>query len=95
MRPYQSPNVVGILPGANAGPAVSEADAHIAGDKFKEPEAKDQAVLFTAHYDHLGFVPGMAGDNIYNGAADNATGCAILMELARVWSASRPLPHTR
>ncbi len=32
---------------------------------------KDQAVLYTAHYDHLGFVPGMAGDNIYNGAADN------------------------
>jgi len=95
VRPYQSPNVVGILPGANAGPAVSEADAHIAGDKFKEPEAKDQAVLFTAHYDHLGFVPGMAGDNIYNGAADNATGCAILMELARVWSGLKtPPPHS-
>jgi len=95
VRPYQSPNVVGILPGANAGPAVSEADAHIAGDKFKKPEAKDQAVLFTAHYDHLGFVPGMAGDNIYNGAADNATGCATLMELARVWSGLKtPPPHS-
>ncbi len=34
----------------------------------------DQAVLYTAHYDHLGFVPGMKGDNIYNGAADNGTG---------------------
>src|SRR6202000_900351 len=47
---------------------------------------KDQAVLYTAHYDHLGFVPGMSGDNIYNGAADNATGCGMLLELARVWS---------
>ena len=46
----------------------------------------DQAVLYTAHYDHLGFVPGMAGDNIYNGAADNATGCGMILELARVWS---------
>jgi Zn-dependent M28 family amino/carboxypeptidase len=47
-----------------------------------------QAVMYTAHYDHLGFVPGMPGDNIYNGAADNGTGCGILLELARAWSAS-------
>ena len=79
VRPFQSPNVVGILPGANAS-------------------AKDQAVLYTAHFDHLGFVPGMAGDNIYNGAADNATGCGMLLELARVWSqlaqSGTKLPHS-
>jgi Zn-dependent M28 family amino/carboxypeptidase len=46
----------------------------------------DQAVLYSAHHDHLGFVPGMAGDNIYNGAADNATGVGMLLELARAWS---------
>ena len=46
-----------------------------------------QAVLYSAHYDHLGFVPGMAGDNVYNGAVDNATGCGVLLELARAWSA--------
>jgi Zn-dependent M28 family amino/carboxypeptidase len=79
VRPFQSANVVGILPGTSSG--------------------KDQAVLYTAHYDHLGFVPGMPGDNIYNGAADNATGCGILMELAHAWSqlASQPgfkLPHS-
>ncbi len=34
--------------------------------------------MYTAHYDHLGFVPGMAGDNIYNGAADNGTGCGMI-----------------
>jgi Zn-dependent M28 family amino/carboxypeptidase len=55
----------------------------------------DQAVLYTAHYDHLGMVPGMAGDNIYNGAADNATGCGMLLEMARAWVASgiKP-PHS-
>ena len=59
---------------------------------------KDQAVLYTAHFDHLGFVPGMSGDNIYNGAADNATGCGMLLELARVWSqlaqSGTKLPHS-
>jgi Zn-dependent M28 family amino/carboxypeptidase len=54
----------------------------------------DQAVLYTAHYDHLGIDPDAKGDNIYNGAADNGTGCGILLELARVFaqSAQRP-PH--
>ena len=47
---------------------------------------KNQAVMYTAHYDHLGIRPDMPGDNIYNGADDNATGCGILLELARTYS---------
>jgi Zn-dependent M28 family amino/carboxypeptidase len=91
VRPYQSPNVIGILPGVNAPPRISQADQHLVGDTFSEPPIKDQAVLYTAHYDHLGIDPSLKGDQIYNGAADNATGCAILMELARVW-ATLPRP---
>ncbi len=55
---------------------------------------ENQAVLYTAHYDHLGIDPNAKGDNIYNGAADNGTGCGILLELARAYaqSAIRP-PH--
>jgi len=47
---------------------------------------KNEAVMYTAHYDHLGIRPEMAGDNIYNGANDNATGCGILLEIARAYS---------
>jgi Zn-dependent M28 family amino/carboxypeptidase len=56
--------------------------------------AANQAVLYTAHYDHLGIDPDAKGDNIYNGAADNGTGCGILLEMARAFaqSAVRP-PH--
>jgi Zn-dependent M28 family amino/carboxypeptidase len=58
----------------------------------------DQAVMYTAHYDHLGIAPGVQGDNIYNGAADNATGCGMLLEMARAWSSIKgpkvPLPHS-
>lgn len=50
---------------------------------------KDEAVIFTAHYDHLGIRPDMQGDNVYNGAADNATGCGILLEVARAFSVAR------
>jgi len=52
----------------------------------------DEAVMYTAHYDHFGIRPDMPGDNIFNGADDNATGCGILLELARAFgtSAARP-----
>jgi Zn-dependent M28 family amino/carboxypeptidase len=54
----------------------------------------NQAVFYTAHYDHLGIDPDAKGDNIYNGAADNGTGCGILLEMARAFAQSslRP-PH--
>ncbi len=55
-------------------------------------KSKDEAVMYTAHYDHLGVRPDMPGDNIYNGAADNATGCAILLELARAFSIAKDHP---
>ncbi|MFY9979942.1 MAG: M28 family peptidase [Candidatus Sulfotelmatobacter sp.] len=55
-------------------------------------KTKDEAVMFTAHYDHLGIRPDMPGDNIYNGAVDNATGCGILLELARAFSVARDRP---
>ena len=55
-------------------------------------KTKDEAVMFTAHYDHLGIRPDVQGDNIYNGAADNATGCGILLELARAFSVAKDRP---
>ena len=58
-----------------------------------DPKLKDEAVLYTAHYDHLGIRPDMPGDNIYNGARDNATGCGILLELARVFAQSPARPR--
>ena len=48
---------------------------------------KTDAVLYTAHYDHLGVDPNIkSGDNIYNGAADNGTGCGILLAMANAFA---------
>jgi Zn-dependent M28 family amino/carboxypeptidase len=57
-----------------------------------DPKLKSEAVVFTAHWDHLGVGRAVLGDAIYNGAADNATGCGLLIELARAWSAQKPRP---
>jgi len=53
----------------------------------------DEAVIYTAHYDHFGIRPDMPGDNIFNGANDNATGCGILLELARAFGAAAQRPR--
>jgi Zn-dependent M28 family amino/carboxypeptidase len=49
-------------------------------------------VFYTAHYDHLGIDPNAKGDGIYNGAADNGTGCGILIEMARAFAQSKQHP---
>lgn len=57
-----------------------------------EPNKNNEAVLYTAHYDHLGIDKNKSGNNIYNGAVDNATGCGILLELARAWAKAKNPP---
>ncbi len=74
IRPFESNNVLAMLPGSDG-------------------RLKEEAVMYTAHYDHLGIRPDMPGDNIYNGADDNATGCGILLELARAFSQAGQKPR--
>jgi Zn-dependent M28 family amino/carboxypeptidase len=73
VRKFESANVLGLLPGADAGTAT-------------------QAVVYSAHYDHLGIDPALSGDNIYNGAVDNGTGVGILLELAHAFATSGVKP---
>jgi Zn-dependent M28 family amino/carboxypeptidase len=58
-----------------------------------DSKLKDEAVIFSAHWDHLGIGDPVKGDAIYNGAADNATGCAMIMEIARAWAALPEKPR--
>jgi Zn-dependent M28 family amino/carboxypeptidase len=57
-----------------------------------DPGPAAQAVMYTAHYDHLGINPALPGDKIYNGAVDNGTGCGILLELAHAYARSAVQP---
>ncbi len=58
-----------------------------------DPKLKEEAVVFSAHWDHLGIGDPVNGDRIYNGAVDNATGCAMLLEMARAWAALPEKPR--
>lgn len=54
----------------------------------------DEAILYTAHWDHVGIGPAIAGDSIRNGAVDNASGTAAIIEIARAYKAL-PQPPKR
>jgi Zn-dependent M28 family amino/carboxypeptidase len=71
-----------------------EIDSHNVVAKLEggDPALKDQFVIYTAHWDHLGRDPDLKGDQIYNGAADNASGSAGLLEIARAYTKLSPAP---
>lgn len=59
-----------------------------------DPALKDETILYTAHWDHLGRDPSLKGDQIFNGAADNASGVAGLLAIATAYKAL-PTPPKR
>jgi hypothetical protein len=64
--------------------------ARVAGS---DPKLRDEYVVYTAHLDHLGIGQPVKGDSIYNGALDNASGSACLLEIARAYSKMEPRPR--
>ncbi len=57
-----------------------------------DPSLRNQYVIYTAHWDHLGKDPELKGDQIYNGANDNAAGTSGLLEIARAYTKLSPAP---
>lgn len=68
-KQWHSRNVIGILHGRDK--------------RSKDSKLKDQVILLTAHMDHLGIGKAVNGDDIYNGADDDASGCVAVLQLAR------------
>ena len=57
-----------------------------------DPQLRDEYVVYTAHWDHLGEGAPVRGDKIYNGALDNASGVASVLEIARGFTTVMPRP---
>ena len=62
--------------------------------KLEGGDKKDEYVIYTAHWDHLGKDTTLKGDQIFNGAADNASGCAALLDIAQAYT-KLPTPPRR
>jgi Zn-dependent M28 family amino/carboxypeptidase len=57
-----------------------------------DPVRKDEYVVYSAHWDHFGIGTPVKGDKIYNGALDNASGVATVLEIARAFTEVKPAP---
>ena len=55
-------------------------------------ERPDEYIFYTAHWDHLGFDPSLKGDQIFNGARDNASGVAGILQIAEAFTKVNPIP---
>ena len=62
--------------------------------KLEGSDRKDEYVIYSAHWDHLGRDTSLKGDQIFNGAADNASGCAALLDIAAAFT-KLPTPPKR
>jgi Zn-dependent M28 family amino/carboxypeptidase len=57
-----------------------------------EPNRRSEYLIYSAHWDHLGRDTTIQGDQIFNGALDNATGCAALLQLAKAYATQSTRP---
>ena len=84
------------LPGAKASFDVKidvrRIQSHNVVAKLEGSDKKDEYVVYTAHWDHLGRDTSLKGDQIYNGAADNASGSSELIELAKAYTKLKTPP---
>ncbi len=58
-----------------------------------DPKLRDEYVVYSAHWDHMGRDPRLAGDQIFNGALDNASGTATLLEIAEAFTRRKTPPR--
>jgi hypothetical protein len=59
----------------------------------RDPELKKEYLVYTAHLDHLGIGEPVKDDKIYNGALDNASGSAVMLEIAKAFLQMNPAPR--
>ena len=84
----------GIMAAATLRSAVRNVETRNVVGLLRGSRRPDDIITITSHYDHFGVGEPIDGDSIYNGAYDNASGTALLMELARTFAAL-PEPPSR
>jgi len=71
---------------------IKKVTSHNVIARLRGSERPDECVIYMSHWDHFGKNPALEGDQIFNGAVDNATGTAALIELAEAFKALKRPP---
>ena len=83
---FQAVEMLGLTLDATLKNTIEYSMSHNVAAVKRGTKHPDEYILMMAHWDHLGMNDDQSGDNIYNGAVDNATGTAGLLELANYFS---------
>jgi Zn-dependent M28 family amino/carboxypeptidase len=73
--------------------AIRRTSSHNVAALLPGTKRPHEYLIYMAHWDHLGRMPGCSGDCIFNGAVDNATGVAGVLAIAKAFTKSRPKPE--
>jgi Zn-dependent M28 family amino/carboxypeptidase len=92
LQPDFKPVPLGIKAAVDVKNQMRHVDSKNVIGVLEGSEKPDEYVVFTAHWDHLGIGEPQNGDKIYNGAVDNASGVAMIMEMAKAASKIQPKP---
>jgi Zn-dependent M28 family amino/carboxypeptidase len=90
-----------VVLGANASFVIDNAIRQVTSQNVvarlpgADPQLAAECVVYSAHWDHLGRDPALTGDQIFSGALDNASGVAVLLEIAQAFAALPPGQRAR
>jgi len=95
IRPDFKPVPLGLDASLSLHNTIRTIESHNVIGKLEggDPKLRNQYVIYSAHWDHLGVGLPVNGDNIYHGAVDNASGVAGLLEIAKAFTAVQPKPR--
>jgi Zn-dependent M28 family amino/carboxypeptidase len=91
-RPGFEPLPMGVRASMSIDNTIERSTSHNFVALLPGTDRADEYVMYMGHWDHLGYDPGLEGDGIYNGALDNATGTAGLIELAEAYASLETRP---
>jgi Zn-dependent M28 family amino/carboxypeptidase len=86
------PVSLGVTMGVTLNNSIKKSTSNNVLALFPGADKKEEYIVYTAHWDHFGVGEKIDGDSIYNGAVDNATGVAALLEIASAFSKLKEKP---
>lgn len=92
-REFQAVSMGGLTASTSIRNTVERSTSHNFLARIPGTTRPDEVVIYMGHWDHFGTDPSLEGDQIFNGAVDNASGIAALMELAEAFMTLEPGPE--
>jgi Zn-dependent M28 family amino/carboxypeptidase len=92
-QPGFKPVPLGLKTGVRISNQIEKSTSHNVIGKLTGSKRPDEVIIYAGHWDHLGVGEALEGDSIYNGAIDNATGIAAILEIAKAFKNAETPPE--